>query len=80
MNRSVKRRIERLEARKPERSFRAFTSLEQDEEAFEAWRSGLVASGEAHEDDMFIRHVFVSPPGRRTDSESRLGQHGVAAE
>ncbi len=64
MTRSVKRRIERLEAVRPERPFRAFTSLEQDDTAFGAWRHGLIASGEAHEDDLFIRHVFVSPPPR----------------
>ena len=64
MTRSVKRRIERLEALKPERPFRAFTSLEQDDAVFEAWRQGLIASGEAHEHDLFIRHVFVSPPPR----------------
>ena len=61
MNRNVKRRLERLEALKPERPFRAFTSLEQDDEAFEAWRQDLLGSGEAHEDDLFIRHIFVSP-------------------
>ena len=80
MSRSVKRRIQRLEALKPERPFRALTSLEQDDTAFEAWRSGLVASGEAHEDYKFIRVIFVSPPGQQADSGSRLGQFGVGAE
>ena len=64
MTRNVNRRLERLEALRPERPFRAFTSLEQEDAAFEAWRQNLITSGEAREDDLFIRHVFVSPSPR----------------
>jgi hypothetical protein len=61
----------RLEALKPARPFRVFRSMEQDDDAFEAWKTNLLTSGEAHEEDMFIRVVFVSPPFRE---ETRPGE------
>jgi hypothetical protein len=61
MSRGTIKRVRRLEARKPARQVRGFTSMEQDDSAFEAWKQALIASGEAHEDDRFVQIKFVNP-------------------
>jgi hypothetical protein len=62
MNRAMMTRIKRLEAQRPARPLCIFHSDEQDDAAFEAWHQALLATGEARQDDLVIRRVFVSPP------------------
>ena len=64
MNRSLGRRLERLEAAQPERVRPCHQIIIRDGEDLASRIAAMIGSGEAQEGDLFIVHTIVAPPQR----------------
>ena len=64
MSRTTLRRLAVLEAQqppaRPRRTFQ-FINKDNDDAAFAAWKAGLIVSGEAEEEDLFIHYRIITP-------------------
>ena len=64
MNRSLGRRLERLEAAQPKRLRPCHRLIIREGEDQTSRIAAMIGSGEAQEGDLFIVHTIVAPPQR----------------